>query len=371
MKAEVLTHGCRSNLAEADALAAHFGPGWTVINSCAVTAAAVRDARAAAVKAAAAGRRVVVTGCAAEVVPERFADVAGVMGREAKAAVAGLTQSRRSRAFVSVQDGCDHRCTFCVTRLARGPSRVRPMDEVVAACTRMVAAGAPEIVLTGIDLSSWREGSMGVGGLVQAILSRVPGLGRLRLSSLDPAHVDEALIEAFAEPRLMPQLHLSLQSGDARTLKRMGRRHRPDEAVRLVERVRARRPEVAVGCDLIAGFPGEDEDAHRATMAHMAECAVATAHVFAYSERPGTAAARMPQLPAQVRRRRAAELRGCAQERKLMFLARMLWNEIDIVSEGVIGVAPNGVRVRLTEPAPSGRVIRVTPWAVRGGELWA
>lgn len=367
--AEVVTHGCRSNLAEADSLARRFGAGTTVVNSCAVTARAVSDARAAARAALLRGGRVVVTGCAATVAPGRFRDLAVALVPNAGKLGGGWSASLRARAFLAVQDGCDHRCTFCVTRLARGPARSRPLAEVVGEARRLAEAGVAEVVLTGIDLASWADGPHRLGALVEAILARVPGLARLRLSSLDCAGVDEALIAAFAEPRLMPQLHLSLQSGDAMVLKRMRRRHAPADALALVSRVRARRPEVAVGCDLIAGFPTESEAAHRASLDLLDALDIVVAHVFPFSPRPGTAAARMPQVPPAVARRRAAELRAAAAARRARFLLGLLGWPTEVVSEGARGVAPQGHHVRLRVPRARGARLEVRPLRLVEGEL--
>jgi threonylcarbamoyladenosine tRNA methylthiotransferase MtaB len=368
--AEVVTHGCRSNLAEADALARRFGAGVTVVNSCAVTAAAVRDARAAARAALKRGTNVVLTGCAATAMPGRFADLGvRIVPNAAKFGGLGWGTTLRARAFVAVQDGCDHGCTFCVTRLARGRARSRPVADVVAEVTRLAAAGAAEVVLTGIDLSGYRDGGQRLGGLVQAILARVPGLRRLRLSSLDCAEVDDALAEAFSDARLMPQLHLSLQSGDLLVLKRMRRRHTPSDAVRLVARLKALRPDLAVGADLIAGFPTEGESAHRASLALIEACDIVSAHVFPFSPRPGTAAARMPQLPAGVASARAAELRAAAAQRRSRWLETLLGRPVEAVSEGEKGVAPQGHAVRFARPRPRGALAMVVPGAVAGQDL--
>ncbi len=367
--ATVVTQGCRSNLAEADALARRHPAGATVINSCAVTAQAVRDARAAARRALAGGGPVIVTGCAAAVAPDRFADLPVRLVPPADKRGGGWGSTWRSRAFLAVQDGCDHACTFCVTRLARGPARARPLASVLAEAERLTGLGCAEIVLTGVDLASWADGRRRLGDLVQALLARLSDLPRLRLSSLDPAAVDPALVESFAEPRLMPQLHLSLQSGDPLILKRMRRRHAPADAERLVARVRTVRPEVAVGADFIAGFPTEGEEAHRATLAHADALGLVQAHVFPFSPRPGTAAARMPQVPAGVARARAAALRARVAARRLCWLAGRIGRPVEVISEGMRGIAPEGHHVRLARPHPRGARVMVTPARLAGGEL--
>ncbi|MFA7440303.1 MAG: radical SAM protein [Sphingomonadaceae bacterium] len=373
----IITHGCRSNLAERDALASLAAAGTTVINSCAVTAAAVADARTAAVRALKSGP-VVVTGCAATVVPERFAGLdlrllpnadklrPHAWGRNGHAP---RVATRQSRGFVAVQDGCDHDCTFCVTRLARGASRSIPIAEVVAAVRGL---GANEVVLTGIDTSSWGQdlpGQPTLGALVQAILTQVPELPRLRLSSLDAAAHDPALIEAFSDPRLMPHVHLSLQSGDDLILKRMKRRHSRADAEKLVARLKAVRPEIAIGCDLIAGFPTESEEAHRQSLSLLESCDIVHAHIFPYSPRPGTAAARMPQQGPGIAKRRAAELRARSEERHRGFLLGHVGRSVETISEGARGLTPGYATVRYAEPQPKGKLVRVVPGECRDGVL--
>ena len=372
MTATVITHGCRSNLAERDALALLAPAGATVINSCAVTAQAVKDARAA-VRAAAGP--VYVTGCAAAVAPERFADLdATLVANSLKLSPASWGRSgpapaavtRQSRAFVAVQDGCDHDCTFCVTRIARGPSRSVAIDQVVARVAALAASGVNEVVLTGIDLSGHADG---LGKLVRAVLAGT-AIRRLRLSSIDPAEADAALIDAFADPRLMPHVHLSLQSGDALVLKRMKRRHTPDDALKLVEKLRAIRPDLAVGADLIAGFPTEGEPAHRASLALADALGVVHAHVFPYSPRPGTAAARMPQVAPAIAKRRAAELRAAAAARLSALHANMLGVPVETLSEGMAGLTPNGVKIAYAAPQPKGELVQIVP-QMQSGRLIA
>ena len=266
---------------------------------------------------------IIVTGCAAEIAPERYAalpEVDRVLGNRAKlqpqsylpdgASSVDLTETAshlvdgfegKSRAFLQVQQGCDHRCTFCIIPYARGPSRSVPMGLVADQARRLVAAGYREIVLTGVDLTAYGAdlpGTPSLGQMVRRLLAAVPELERLRLSSLDPAEIDSELWRLLAEEkRLMPHLHLSLQAGDDLILKRMKRRHSRAEAIAVARRARALRPEVALGADLIAGFPTETEDMFRRSLDLVAECGLAFVHVFPYSARPGTPAARMPQLP--------------------------------------------------------------------------
>lgn len=378
MRAAVIVHGCRSNLAERDALAALAPAGSTVINSCAVTASAARDARQAARRAARRGP-VFVTGCAATLEPSRFADLATVVPNARKLDPAQwgrptrpTAATRQARAFLAIQDGCDHACTFCVTRIARGAARSLPAADVLGAARALTAAGAPELVLTGIDLSGWGqdlEGRPGLGWLVQQLLGHVPGLRRLRLSSIDGAEADDALVEAFGDPRLMPQVHLSLQSGDDLVLARMKRRHRRADALRLVARLRAVRPDIAIGADLIAGFPTESSAAHANSLALLAEAHVVQAHVFPFSPRPGTPAARMPQLDSATIRARAAELRAAAAMRRQAFLESFLGRAVDSVSEGAAGITAHGVRLRYASPRPHGALVGTQVSGTLGGVL--
>ena len=380
MTVRVVIHGCRSNLAERDALAALAPEGATVINSCAVTAEAVRDARAAA-RAAAAEGPVYVTGCAATLDPRRFEDVATIIpnalklnadawGREGRFHFQPPV-TRQSRAFVAVQDGCDHDCTFCVTRLARGPSRSVSLETVVDRIAALAAQGVAEVVLTGIDTTSYGQDLPGrppLGRLVQAILAQT-AIPRLRLSSLDAAEADAALLEALADERLMPHLHLSLQSGDDLILKRMKRRHSRADAVALAQRLHAIRPGIAIGADLIAGFPTEGEAAHANSLSLLADCGLAQAHVFPYSPRPGTAAARMPLVPPAVAKARAAELRAEAAHRLAGFTAAFVGKPVDTVSEGGQGLTAHGLRLRYAVPRPRGSRVRLTPTHLENGLL--
>ena len=376
--ATVITHGCRSNLAERDALAALAPAGATVINSCAVTAEAVRDARTA-VRSASATGPVYITGCAATVDPARFADLASVIpnarkflpetwGREG---APPAISTRQSRGFVAVQDGCDHDCTFCITRIARGPSRSTPLDDVVARVAALAGAGVNEVVLTGIDTTSYGQdlpGRPALGQLVQAILAQT-GIRRLRLSSLDAAEADEALLEAFADARLMPHIHLSLQSGDDLLLKRMKRRHSRADAIRLVGRLKRARPDIAIGADLIAGFPTEGEEAHRNSLSLIGECDLVHTHIFPFSPRPGTAAARMPQVPRATAKARAAALRALAYERHNLFQNKMIGNNVEAVSEGKAGLTAHGLKLQFRAVQPRGALVAATPTQILNGVL--
>jgi threonylcarbamoyladenosine tRNA methylthiotransferase MtaB len=354
MSLDVLTFGCRLNAADSEAIrrdAAAAGLAEAVIvNTCAVTAEATRQARQA-IRRARRERpqaRIVVTGCAAQAEPAPFAAMAEVdhlIGNAEKAspaawrAIAAGTQPRvavgdvfaeraagpraveafaeRTRAFVQVQNGCDHRCTFCIIPFGRGASRSTPPAEVVRLVERLVANGAREAVLTGVDLTAYGADlpeRTSLGALVRRVLAEVPGLARLRLSSIDSVEADADLLEALAEePRLMPHLHLSLQAGDDLILKRMKRRHSHAEAVAFCERARRARPDLVFGADIIVGFPTETEAQFRRSLELVEACGLATVHVFPFSPRPGTPAARMPQVPAATTKVRAARLRAAAR----------------------------------------------------------
>ena len=342
---EIVTFGCRLNAFESEIIrgaAAAAGLGSAVIvNTCAVTTEAERQARQAIRRARREQpqARIIVTGCAATIAPQRYAampQVDAVLDNATKlrvesyraagagsttvgpgteggaAAVAGI--EGRARAYLQVQQGCDHRCTFCIIPYGRGPSRSVPIGAVVEQARRLLAAGCREIVLTGVDLTAYGAdlpGRPGLGQMVRRLLAMLPELERLRLSSLDPVEIDEELWRLLAEEtRLMPHLHLSLQAGDDLVLKRMKRRHSHADAVAAARRARALRPEVALGADLIAGFPTETEDMFRRSLDLIEECGLAFLHVFPFSARPGTPAARMPPVPPAVIRERAARLRA-------------------------------------------------------------
>jgi len=341
----VISLGCRLNIAESESIRALVaGRDMVVVNSCAVTNTAVKATRTA-IRRARRDRpdaQIVVTGCAAQIDPAGFAampEVDRVIGNADKLApsawasavpvvVSDIMQVRdtaphlaasfsaHARAFVEVQNGCDHRCTFCAIPFGRGPSRSVPAGAVVDRIAGLVDAGHREIVLTGVDLTSYGPdlpGNPSLGQLVERILTHVPRLERLRLSSLDGIEIDARLFDLLTgEPRIMPHVHLSLQAGDDMILKRMKRRHTRADSVALVERLHAARPEIAIGADLIAGFPTETEAMAANTRALIADCGIVHAHIFPYSPRAGTPAARMPQVEPEVRKQRAAQLREIA-----------------------------------------------------------
>ena len=334
MSVETITLGCRLNFAESEAIArAGSNDGeWIVVNSCAVTNEAVRKTRQEIRRAwrRRPTARILVTGCAAELEPDLFAampEVSRVVGnanklrslmaKDVKTPVpAGFLGNVRS--FVAVQTGCNHRCTFCTIWKARGSSRSIPIDDIREAINIELDRGAREIVLTGVDITDYDGG---LGRLCQKLLGSEHRLARLRLSSLDSIEIDEALFELIAgEPRLMPHFHLSLQAGDDMILKRMKRRHCRSDAVRIVERIKALRPDSSFGADLIAGFPTENEEMALNSLKILDDCDITSAHIFPFSPRPNTPAARMPQVHPELVRRRATALRNASARRRLEWL---------------------------------------------------
>ncbi len=371
---QVITFGCRLNAYESEVMRTQAMAGGAgdaiILNTCAVTAEATRQARQAIRRARKANpsARIVVTGCAAQIEPERFAampEVDLVLGNaeklraesylpdfglagEAKAKVNDIMSVRESaahmiddfgervRAFIEVQNGCDHRCTFCIIPFGRGNSRSVPAGAVVDQVRRLVGNGIPEVVLTGVDITAYGAdlpGAATLGGLVRRILKAVPELKRLRLTSLDTIEADRELFTAIAEEeRLMPHFHLSLQSGDDLILKRMKRRHTRAQAAAFCTEVRRRRPDAVFGADLIAGFPTETDAMADNSLKLIDDCQLTFLHVFPFSPRPGTPAARMPQLPREVVRERARRLR----ETGATALARFLDGEVGAAREVLV-----------------------------------
>jgi threonylcarbamoyladenosine tRNA methylthiotransferase MtaB len=369
---EVVTFGCRLNAYESEVIrqrAAEDGLTDAVIfNTCAVTNEAVRQARQAIrkVRRERPGARLIVTGCAAQIDPAAFAamdEIDLVLGNGEKTAAGAYAPALadaprvrvndimsvretaghlidglkdRARAYVEVQNGCDHRCTFCIIPFGRGNSRSAPAGEVVEQIRRLTAEGYREVVLTGVDVTSWGSdlpGQPTLGQLVARILKLVPGLPRLRLSSIDAAEIDPDLLQCLAtEPRLMPYLHLSLQAGDDLILKRMKRRHSAQQALDLIASVRAVRPDVAFGADLIAGFPTETEEMFANSIALVEQAGLAFLHVFPFSPRPGTPAARMPQLERGLIKQRAARLREAGDKA----LIRHLSGQVGRLLQGLV-----------------------------------
>lgn len=397
MSVETLTFGCRLNTVESEVLRGHAeaqdqARDLVVVNTCAVTAEAGRQARKAIRRLARArpGAEIVVTGCGAEVERAAYAampEVARLVGNAAKLrpetwsggavpaedimAVRAAEPTRiaamsgHTRAFVPVQNGCDHRCTFCVIPFGRGNSRSVPLADAVAQVRRIVEHGGREVVLTGVDLTAYGrdlDSDLTLGRLVRAILAAVPDLARLRLSSIDSVEADADLIAAFAEePRLMPHVHLSLQAGDDLILKRMKRRHSRADAIRICETLRALRPGLVFGADLIAGFPTETEAQFARSLDLVAECGLTHLHVFPYSPRPGTSAARMPMVPGDVIRERAARLR----EAGAAALTRHLDGEVGtrrrvLTERGGTGRTEAFTPVRFLEKVPAGEIREIT-----------
>jgi len=343
---ETITLGCRLNFAESATIARSAPPqeDWIVVNSCAVTNEAVRQTRQAIRRAhrQRPDAQILVTGCAAELQPEIFTTMAGVsrvVGNASKLNAlaandvmtpAGLLANVKS--FVAVQTGCDHRCTFCSIWQARGPSISLPFEAIRDAVARELDRGAKEIVLTGVDITDYADG---LGNLCQLLLAAEPRLKRLRLSSLDSIEIDDALFELIAgETRLMPHFHLSLQAGDDMILKRMKRRHSREQAVRTVERIKAVRPDATIGADLIAGFPTETEEMALNSLKLLDDCDIVAAHVFPFSPRPDTPAARMPQLAPELVKARAARLREAAAHRREHWLESLVGSVQPILVEG-------------------------------------
>ncbi len=371
--------------------------GAVIVNTCAVTAEAVRTARQTIRRAARDNPNapVIVTGCAAQIDPKMFADmpeVTRVIGNHEKMQaetwvpldlLGGTEKIRvndimsveetaghlidgmdgRARAYIQVQNGCDHRCTFCIIPYGRGNSRSVPAGDVVNMVKNLVDKGHYEIVLTGVDLTSWGSdlpGEPQLGNLVQRILKLVPELQQLRISSIDAIEMDDALFEAMADPRVAPFMHLSLQHGDNLILKRMKRRHSREDAIALSQRLRTLRPDVALGADIIAGFPTETETAFENSLALIEDCGIAFLHAFPYSPRPGTPAARMPQLEKTLIKARAARLREVGATALIKHLDAYKGRETDVLVErGNQGRLPDFTPVRLElEDAEAGRPLR-------------
>ncbi len=399
-KTRVITMGCRLNAYESEVivgLASAAGIGSAVVvNTCAVTSEAVRQAVQTIRKLRRddPAARIIVTGCAAQVETQRFADMPEVdyvigNGEKTKAETwAGLSLQDservqvndimsvketaghlidgfggRARAYVQIQNGCDHRCTFCIIPYGRGPSRSVPAGEVVRQVRKLTEAGYSEIVLTGVDITSYGgdlPGTMSLGRLVRHVLDHVPELPRLRLSSIDQVEVDADLMDTIAsEPRLMPHLHLSLQAGDDLILKRMKRRHSRDDAIAFCREVRRLRPDVAFGADLIAGFPTETEAMFANTLDLVAACDLAYLHVFPFSPRAGTPAARMPQVARAEIKERAARLRATGAIVLERHLDRQTGRTVEVLTErDGIGRAQDFTEVSMPAHVPHGRLAK-------------
>ena len=369
---EHVSFGCRLNTFETEVMRGHAEKAGLqnaiVFNTCAVTSEATRQARQAIRKAFKENpeRQIIVTGCAAQTDPEMFAsmpEVSRVLGNEEKLQSSSWTlgtnrpridvsdimtvkETRppiidqltgRTRAFVQVQNGCDHRCTFCIIPYGRGTSRSVLIEDAVEQVRRLVASGHAEVVLSGVDLTSWGadlEGSPKLGTLLASILKQVPDLKRLRLSSIDSIEVDDQLIEVLTgDARVMPHLHLSLQSGDNMILKRMKRRHNREHTIEFCDMLRAKRSDMVFGADIIAGFPTETDEMFENSMKIVDECGLTYLHVFPYSQRPGTPAAKMPAVEQSVVKRRAALLRAKGEARQSAFMTSQIGATRDVLIE--------------------------------------
>jgi threonylcarbamoyladenosine tRNA methylthiotransferase MtaB len=406
---EIVTFGCRLNMVESQtmrALAAQGGEkDLVVVNTCAVTSESTRQARQAIrrLKRERPEARIVVTGCAAQIEPETFAampEVAHVMGNgektravswggfAAKSNVAPIAEAGRTsnapppllaaieghtRGFIAVQNGCDHSCTFCIIPAGRGPSRSASEADVLAQARRFVETGHKELVLTGVDLTSWGAdlpGAPKLGRLVRRLLRELPDLPRLRLSSVDCIEADADLIAAFAEEeRLAPFLHLSLQAGDDLILKRMKRRHSRRDSVEFCATLRDLRPDMAFGADLIAGFPTEDEDMAARTRALVEDCGLAFLHVFPFSPRPGTPAALMPRVAAPLVKQRAALLRAAGDAALERHLQKQVGRRLRLLSERGGKSRAEDFTLALTPGLAPGRIVEARATGFSGGAL--
>ncbi|MEN3929544.1 tRNA (N(6)-L-threonylcarbamoyladenosine(37)-C(2))-methylthiotransferase MtaB [Microvirga sp. W0021] len=405
MAIEIVTFGCRLNSYESEAMQKHAETAGhenlIIVNTCAVTSEATRQARQAIRKLARENpeAKIVVTGCAAQVEPQMFAamnEVSKVVGNQEKMVaetwenlrdfgvgtsekvivndimavketavhlIDGLRE--RTRAFVQVQNGCDHRCTFCIIPYGRGNSRSAPMGTIIDQIRRLVENGVREVVLTGVDITSYGAdlpGEPKFGTLVKTILRLVPELERLRISSIDSVEADHDLLDALANnERLMPHLHLSLQAGDNMILKRMKRRHLRDDAINFCRQARDLRPDIVFGADIIAGFPTETEEMFTRSLDIVDECGLTHLHVFPFSPRPGTPAARMPQLDRGIVKERARRLRQKGEEALLAHLKTEVGQKRHVLVEtDNLGRTEGFTTVRFSQPVEPGQIIPVT-----------
>lgn len=393
---QVLTFGCRLNVYESEVMKTHARnagmEGAIIVNTCAVTAEAERQARQAIRRARRENpdAKIIVTGCAAQINPEAYAaipEVDQVIGNDlklkaetwgvkdaVKMAVNDIMSVKETaghllegfeghtRAFVQVQNGCDHRCTFCIIPYGRGNSRSVGIEEICAQIGRLVESGYQEVVLSGVDITSYGKDLVGepsLGYMMSKIFETVPNLPRMRLSSLDPVEIDEDLWSLIAnEPRLMPHLHLSLQAGDDMILKRMKRRHLRQDAIEMCERARSLRPDIVFGADLIAGFPTETEEMFENTLRLVEECDLTFLHVFPYSSRPQTPAAKMPQVDLAVRKERAARIRALGETQIEKFLCSQIGKVVRVLVEKEnYGHSEHFAPIKLDGTASDGKIV--------------
>ncbi|MBL4802338.1 MAG: tRNA (N(6)-L-threonylcarbamoyladenosine(37)-C(2))-methylthiotransferase MtaB [Emcibacter sp.] len=418
-KAKVVTFGCRLNTYESEVMKNHADQAGlkdvVIFNTCAVTAEATRQARQSIRRTRKENPdiKIIVTGCAAQITPEKFRDmdeVDQVLGNEEKLKVEsyqnfglGNTEkllvndimavketanhliegyAERTRAFVQVQNGCDHRCTFCIIPYGRGNSRSVPAGEVIRQVKRLVGNGYQEVIITGVDITSYGPdlpGNPTLGTLCQQILKLVPNLKRLRLSSIDSIEIDEALFQVITEDeRMMPHLHLSLQAGDNMVLKRMKRRHSREDTIEFCRRVRLARPDVVFGADIIAGFPTETEEMFQNSLKLVEECDLTYLHVFPYSAREGTPAAKMPPVPKVIRKERAARLRHLGQQQFDRYMAAQVGKVASILVEkeqeagkSVIGHTEHFAPAKILADLAPGQVAKVRVTGYENGILIA
>ena len=407
---DIVTLGCRLNTLESEVMRDELSKAGVqdaiIVNTCAVTAEAERQARQTIrkLRRERPDARIIVTGCAAQLDPAKFStmdEVDRVVGNAEKLSAATLLgdgdilvsdiqQVRetaghlvsgldgRTRAFVLVQQGCDNSCTFCIIPAARGKNRAAPMEQITEQVAKLVATGHQEVVLTGVDIAAYGadlglagDNATGLTRVIRDVLDKAPGLRRLRLSSLDPARLDEAFFELLAdEPRLMAHLHLSLQAADDMVLTRMKRRHRVADIERLVERARQARPDVVFGADLIAGFPTETDEMFSTTLKNVTDWGLQYLHVFPYSSRPGTPAARMPQVPGDVAKARAKQLRAAGDAALKHHLERLMGTVQPVLMEKAdFGRTESFAPVRIAGVAEVGSIINVHLSAVSDNEL--
>lgn len=407
---DVFTFGCRLNTFESqiikDNLSVSANENTVVFNTCAVTAEAERQARQAIrkVRRERPDAHIVVTGCAAQIKPERYAsmdEVDLVLGNVEKLQpsayaiqqkekaqvndIMSVTETashlitsleNRARAFVQIQNGCNHRCTFCIIPFGRGNSRSVPMGVIAQQIRKLVEAGYHEVVLTGVDITSYGAdlpGKPGLGQLIRRLLKQIPDLSRLRLSSIDSFEIDEVLMRTLAEEqRLMPHLHLSLQSGSDMILKRMKRRHTRLDSIRTCQMIKNLRPDVVFGADLIAGFPTETDEMFNDSLSLIKDCGLTWLHIFPYSARPGTPAARMPQHPKKLRQERAAKLREAGKKAEQTFFSSLIGKKARvIVEQGKLGRSEQFAPILLEQEAPEGALLEVKITGVSKGRLTA
>lgn len=408
---QIVTFGCRLNSYESEVMSEHARNAGLddaiIINSCAVTNEAVRQARQTVrrLKRENPDAKIIVTGCAAQIDPQMFDkmdEVDFVIGNDEKMKaetfqglateisepcqvndIMSVTETAghlisafggRARAYVQVQNGCDHRCTFCIIPFGRGNSRSVPAGEVVHQVSHLVDEGYKEIVITGVDITAYGRdlpGEPSLGKLCQQILKHVPDLKRLRISSIDSVEADDALMDVIAnDERLMPHLHLSLQAGDNMILKRMKRRHSREDAIAFCSQVRELRPNIVFGADIIAGFPTETDEMFENSLRLVEECGLTFLHVFPFSPRPGTPAALMPQVTKAVIKERAARLRALGNERLLSYMETLDGQPVELLMErGQMGRAENFIEVQLDGPYQPGAIIRAKVRRQEDGQL--